>query len=211
MNADLICVHLKNRVAVALVADLVDFLFAPVAAIEAVRAVDHDAVHVTDVLIGVTPPRRYQHRRGIVRTDHERRHAIKSLRLFPVVPHAQLEIRWSKKTKEVSLIDVLVRSARDARIRRRDVRHHRIKFFCQIIMTKELSQPAARVENSRQTINNHSLNLTVSKAVGHWQLPLRVRNAFCSLRFQRPDSRPAINSQTYPHRSTSLPALPKSS
>src|ERR1043165_9242004 len=111
-------VHLKNRVGVGFVADLVDFLFAAGAAIEAVRAVDHDAVHVADVLITVNDARGYQHRRRIVRAHDERRRATKRLRVLAIVPEPQLEIRWTKKTKEVSLIDVLVRPASDARVRR---------------------------------------------------------------------------------------------
>src|SRR5690242_10869495 len=155
--------------------------------------------------------RRYQHGRGIVRAHDERRRATKRFRVLAIVPQPQLEIRWSKETKEVGLIDVFVRAAGDARIRRRDIRHHRKKLCSQSIMTKKLSEPAARVESFCQTINDYSLDLAVSKAVGHWQLPLRLRNTFCSRQFQRPGSRLATSSQTFPRQSTSLRALPTSS
>src|SRR5690242_2669789 len=103
--------------------------------------------------------------------------------MLAIVPEPQLEIRWTKETKEVSLIDVLVRSASDARVCRRNIRHHRKKFGLQTIVTKKLSQPPARVERLCQTLDDHSLDLTVSKPVGHWQPPLELRNPFCSLRF----------------------------
>src|ERR1041385_1575235 len=204
-------VHSEYRAGVAFVAVLVDFLFASVAAIETVRAVDHDAVDVADVLIRMDHTRRYQHRGRIIRAHHQRRRATKCFRILAIVPKPQLEIRGTEKTKEVSLIDVLVRSTRDAWIRRRDIRHHRKKLRLQTVVTKKLSQPAARVESLCQTINDYSLDLTVSKAVGHWQLPLEVRYSFCWPRFRRPGSTPATNSRTFPHRSTSLRALPTSS
>src|SRR5690349_11384744 len=150
-----------------------DLFFASLATIEPVRAVDHDAVHCADVLITMNHARRYQHGRGIVRAHDERRRATKRFRVLAIVPQPQLEIRWSKETKEVGLIDVFVRTAGDARIRRRDIRHRRKKLCSQSIMTKKLSEPAARVESFCQTINDYSLDLAVSKAVGHWQLPLR--------------------------------------
>src|ERR1043165_2596800 len=203
--------HSKNRVAVALVTDLVDFFFASIATIEPVRTVDHDAVHFTDVLIPMNNSRRYQHRRGIVRTNNKRRHTPKRFRVLTIVPESQLEVRRSKKTKKVSLVDVFVRPARDPRSCCRDIRHHRKKLFIQTVVTEKLSQPAARIERFCQPINDYSLDLAVSKAVGHWQLPLRVRSTFCSHRFQRPCSRLATNSQTFPHQSTSLRALPTSS
>src|SRR3982751_3518845 len=143
-------VHLIYRFGIVLVPDLV-YLFAfGRAHVEAVGAVDDDAGCVPDIAIGVDNALRHEHSPGIVLADEEGHDVIESLRVLPVIPHAQLEVRRADEAEEVCLPDVLVRPARHARLGRRDVGHHRVKLCRQLVVTEKFAEPAALVDELAQ-------------------------------------------------------------
>src|ERR1044072_3646745 len=117
----LLLVHLEYRLRVVLVPDLV-YLFAfALAHVEAVGAVDDDAGRASYIAIGVDDATGDEHGLGIISADEERHDMIEGLRILPVVPHTQLEVRRADEAEEVCLFDVLVRPAGHDWLGRRDV------------------------------------------------------------------------------------------
>jgi hypothetical protein len=103
--------HHELRTFIILVADFVDWLAFALTHIKSIWAVDYDSIDIADVLIRMNDPLRNQNGSGIVLSHDDCLHCAKSFRIGAVVPHPQFEGRWAKKTKEISLIDVLMRSA----------------------------------------------------------------------------------------------------
>ena len=75
-------------------------------------------------------------RHRLVSTDDFRLPGPVCLRLTTIVPQIDLEMGRPDKAKEVGLIDVLVRPARNLWLGQRNVAHHRMKFGRDLIVTK---------------------------------------------------------------------------
>src|SRR5262245_21944633 len=101
-------IHAEDRVRIVFVPYFIDFVMALVATVKSIRAVDDDAVFIADVLVRVDSAFRNDDDLRIVFARHERHYIAVGWRAGPVVPHAQLEIRWTEETEEVGLVDMLV-------------------------------------------------------------------------------------------------------
>ena len=132
-------VHAKDSIGIVFVADFVNAVPALFTHVKSIWAIDHNAILLADVLVSVNNSFRHDDRLRIVFADDERHHVSISFRVRPIVPHAQFEIRRTKKTKQIGLVDVLVRAARHAGISRRDISHYRKEFARHLIVTKHLA------------------------------------------------------------------------
>src|SRR5262245_59229738 len=103
-------------------------------------------------------PNRNHYRVGIVDTDQYGLAILVGRRTWPVIPHEQIEIRGTEKTKVIGLIAVLVWSSRDARQRHRDVRHDRMEFGGEFVMPKQFAQPATSVVKVLERLEYDSLD-----------------------------------------------------
>src|SRR5260370_1850457 len=203
-------VHAKDCVGVVFVSDLVHWFVVILAHIKSVRAIDYDAINQANVLVGMHDAPGNDHCFRFVDAGHQRQNVAIGLGVGTVVPHAASEMRGPDKTEEISLIDVLVWPAGDARERRGNISHHGEKLSRELIMAKKLSQPSAAVVKLAQIADDDILNLARLEGIklGRRFL-LHVFLPDCWHRFWRPDLKREANSQRSPHHSTSLRVRPR--
>ena len=129
--------------------DLVHGFAASLARVEPVWAIDHEAVAVADILISVHDAFGNDDRLRIISAHREGHNFSERWRVWPIVPHAKLEVGRPDKAEKIGLIDVFVRPAGDAGIGRRDVGHGGQEVGSDFVMTKQLAEPAAPVVELR--------------------------------------------------------------
>lgn len=84
--------HCVNRFRIVLVADLISWLALAFAHIKTVGTVNYHAGNITYILISVNDSARYQYRFRIIVPNDDSHNPIESIRVWPVVPHAELEM-----------------------------------------------------------------------------------------------------------------------
>jgi len=107
-------VHSKDCVGVVFVSDLVHWFVVILAHIKSVRAIDYDAINQANVLVGMRDAPGNDHAFGSSMPATNVKRCDRS-RSRDGCPHAESEIPRADKTEEISLIDVLVWPAGDAR------------------------------------------------------------------------------------------------
>src|SRR2546429_5030738 len=116
-------VHPKYGIGVVFVSNLVHGFAASLARVEPIWAIDHDAVAVADILISMHDAFGNDDSLRIISAHHEGHNFSERWRVWPIVPHAKLEVGRPDKAEKIGLIDMLVRPAGDAGVGRRDVGH----------------------------------------------------------------------------------------
>src|SRR5437879_8074253 len=129
-------VHAKYGVGVVFVPDLVHGFVASLARVEPVWAIDHDAVAVADILISMHDAFGNDNSLRIISAHHEGHDPSERWRVWPIVPHAKLEVGRPDKAEKIGLIDMLMRPAGDAGVGRRDVGHSGEEIGSDFVMTK---------------------------------------------------------------------------
>src|SRR5438067_1673055 len=122
--------------------NLVDRLFLSLSSVKPVREVENERIRRADVAISVHNTGRYydEQRTLIARDDN----VLDVFTTFAVFPKSDLECA-GEEHKPVRLVPMLMRPARHAGMRQREVSHHRLEPFWQLIVSIQLDQPAPSV------------------------------------------------------------------
>ena len=72
----------------------------------------------------------------IIGAHHEGHNLSERWRVWPIVPHAKLEIGRADKAEKIGLVNVLVRPAGNAGVSRRDVGHGRKEVGSDFVIAK---------------------------------------------------------------------------
>src|SRR5215203_2430945 len=84
-------------------------------------------------------------------------------RIWTVVPQPYVKGRRADETKQVCLVDMLVRTALHPGLGEGDVRHRRIEFFRQIVVPEKLGQPSPFVEILFEWVNDNIFDVTLGE------------------------------------------------
>src|SRR5262245_34754792 len=113
--------------------------------VKLIGAVEDQTGFATYVLIGMHYSRRDDHQHRLVDAHHAAPEMAIGLRRRSIVPEVELEVGRADEAEAIGLIDVLVRAASHSGLGHRCVGHHRMVLCRQLVVAKELAEPAAGV------------------------------------------------------------------